>query len=104
MNKNNIDKAKKIFFNYSGSHFQMARENEYDIYKKYNISREQELIWIKEMLNNILQKIKMGDEITNLYSKYSQVTSLYNDLEGLKMMIEIAKDKKDISDSFIKLR
>jgi len=45
---NNLLKAKEIFIRYEGSHFYMSIDGEYENYKKYQVSKEQEKEWINE--------------------------------------------------------
>jgi hypothetical protein len=52
----NSQTAKEIFFQYSGSKFQMMRDGIYEDYIKYNISQQQEEDWLNQLLEgNIIQ-------------------------------------------------
>lgn len=55
-------KAKKLFLKYGGSSFHMSREGIIEEYKKYEIPKEIENSWLKEMFENYFALF----DITNL--------------------------------------
>ena len=61
MKQENIDRAKKIHFDYLGDKFQMMRDGLYDEYKTYNISDAQEKKWIESIFDDKLNSININD-------------------------------------------
>ncbi|MCL6592246.1 MAG: hypothetical protein K6U80_20155 [Firmicutes bacterium] len=96
--------AKKIFFEFGGSHFHMAREGVYDTYKKFNISKKQELIWINEYLNVLFSKINdktiIDDEVMDLM----RIIREYKQINHFEKLLDWAKTINPNADSFTKLR
>ncbi|MDR3093176.1 MAG: hypothetical protein LBU62_00850 [Bacteroidales bacterium] len=60
----NLSEAKKKFFYFYGSHFHMWHEGEIDKYQNYNISKEQEKEWLKEIFNNDFEKLDIHNNFT----------------------------------------
>lgn len=53
--------AKDIFIKYSGNQFQMKRDGKLEEYESFNISNENEFLWIKEYINKF--SIKLDSDI-----------------------------------------
>lgn len=107
MPNENIETARVIFLKYGGSHFHMAREGEYEHYKNFNISKEQEKLWIKEY--HIETIIEISDEsiaskFTFKLSKLSNSIISFKDMDSFQSMFDIIQKKIDSIDSFSKLR
>lgn len=73
----NYENAKELFLKYRGSHFNMDREGEYSIYKQYNISKKQELIWMDEWIKNLLKKINELGISNDYFSDFSIIPINY---------------------------
>lgn len=97
------DTAKEIFMKYGGIHFFMAREGEYELYKTFNISKEQEKIWIKEFQKRLLCQIKNEDVASDLLLTLCDSIIEYKDIECLTDLLAIIKTKKDNVDSFTEM-
>ena len=80
--KNDLALAKEMFFYYGCSHFFMAHEGDYEKYKKFNISKEQEIQWVSEFQNNLLKAINEGKEDNE--SVEMKVSSLCSTLRTFK--------------------
>lgn len=96
--------ARKIFLNYGGNHYYMEREGEYDYYKSFNISKEQEHLWIKEYQLELLEKIEVEKDIGSLFASLGGTIRHYNDMNCLNLMLEVAERKAKEVDSFTALR
>lgn len=104
---NTVDIAKEIFMKYGGSHFFMAREGEYELYKSFNISNEQESLWIKEYQKKLLCQLQDEDvasDISHLLVDLCQSIIEYKDIECLTELLAVIKSKKDSVDSFTQIR
>lgn len=104
---NTIDIAKEIFMKYGGSHFFMAREGKYELYKSFNISNEQESLWIKEYQKKLLCQLQDEDvasDIRHLLVDLCQSIIEYKDIECLTELLAVIKSKKDSVDSFTQIR
>jgi hypothetical protein len=102
--KVNIEKAKKLFMEYGGSHFGMGRECVYDEYLRYNVSKSQELLWIKEYQTNLLEELNKDPNETSIVSRYSGSVSDYKNYEALEPLITFTKENMTKLCSFSKLR
>ncbi|MFW6312074.1 MAG: hypothetical protein ACOC1K_07560 [Nanoarchaeota archaeon] len=100
--------AKKIFMTYGGNKYQMERDQKYEEYRSYNISKEKELTWIKEYQNRLLkdiQKINKNDELITLVINFIETIKTYKNVEILKIFIKRIKEKmnKQEVDSFTRM-
>ena len=57
----NLEKAKKMFFDYGCSHFYMMKEDVEKEYKKFGISIQQEDLWTQEYVAHHLDELSNGD-------------------------------------------
>lgn len=53
-------RAKEIFFNYSGSGFQMMRDGVLDEYKSYKVSKELEYVWLNELVDREFDRLNIN--------------------------------------------
>jgi len=97
-------KAEELFKKYSGSHYQMERDNVLDEYRKFNISMELEEKWKTELFENVASVFKKKllannhfDQMVNLVKKTKNTKLLHNFINLLKKVF-IALD------SFTKIR
>ena len=100
-------KAKEMFRYYKGSHFLMEREGEYTIYKGFNISREIEIEWLKEMQQEALDRFNHEVNIKEkalLFSEYGFIIGLSKDIQGYHFMRDYIRDNVENSDSESLLR
>jgi len=103
-----IQKAKEMFLKYNGNYFHMERDDVLYEYRGYSISKEQEKIWINEIINNYINKLRIsGDDMSrNLYINYfysiCDIIIRSNDVSNVILLYEEFK-KKSYYDSFSKL-
>ncbi|WP_110953615.1 hypothetical protein [Anaerosinus massiliensis] len=100
--KNNI--AKSIFMKYCGSHFHMEREGNYKYYKSFDVSEEQESLWIDECQNELLNEIKSEDVVSFNFIKLVGIISQYKRIDGLCALLEFVKMKNGKLDTFSQIR
>lgn len=96
--------AKEIFLKYSGSHFYMDREGEYEYYKSFNISDEQEQQWIKDYLQETLNIIKNEDIVSDNFINFATAITQFKDIYHFEQLINLVKSKNDHLDSFSRMR
>jgi hypothetical protein len=104
LSNENILLAKEIFMKYGGSHFHMEREGEYQYYKSFCITKEQEGLWIKEYLQEMLNSIENEDIVSPSFSRLSISISEYNDIFYFKKLVELVKCKRVNTDTFSQMR
>lgn len=95
-----INEAELIFNKYLGNHFQMAREGDYESYKVFNITKQQELIWIKNLINEYLQQPLSLNTSSNI------VDLLFKQVENLnyiKYLNSLSNDIIATDDTFMKI-
>ena len=97
------DRAKQMFMKYQCSHFLMARENEYDKYKEYNISKAQEKEWMSEFCEMRLSKISTHPTETDFALELCQVIDESEDYSLIRRLVELLKEQYKQLDSFSKL-
>lgn len=56
-----MDKVKKLFFDYLGSPILMHHDGVAKEYQSFKISKSQESIWFEELKQNLLHKLSRGD-------------------------------------------
>jgi hypothetical protein len=100
MGNENFLLAKEIFINYGGSTYDMAREGKYDYYKSFNISKEQELLWINEYQQEQLAIIENENVIGSAFMNFTFALRNFNDINYFGLLLEIVKKKKDKADTF----
>lgn len=99
-----IDIAKQIFLKFDGSHFHMEREGEYSYYKSFDISKEQEDLWIKQYQEDILSQIEKEDIVSPLFTKLVRIIAQHKDYDCLNSLLDLVKRKKNGLDSFTRVR
>ncbi len=99
--------AKELFLKYGGSYFHMEREGELYFYRKWNISKEQENVWIKEyQQENIKLLIEKQDATTvdSCFSTLCRTISEFKNTDSLKTLLEVVSQTYKQYDSFTKIR
>lgn len=81
-----IHKAKKIYFDYAGSGFQMSREGVLPEYKKYNVSKEQEAKWLEELLENFFSQLDIND--FNTAFPFWYIIETHNSIEYFQKFLD----------------
>jgi len=74
--ENNLEKAKKIYFQYGQSGFHMMREGILEEYKQYGISKKQEELWTNEFLEEKIQRFDINNQ--NDYTELIYIISTKN--------------------------
>ncbi|MGL5043195.1 MAG: hypothetical protein ACRC6X_08905 [Culicoidibacterales bacterium] len=54
--------GKEIYKYFAGSYYEMQRENMLVVYKKYEISKYQEIIWLRELQDEVLLTLKNNSD------------------------------------------
>jgi len=96
-----ILRAKKLFTSYDGSTFHMYREGQLEEYKQYNISKELEVDWFKELIAQYTQELSIKD--WNAVFRLDSIASNYQDESILKNVLSFASRNVMSSDSIVKL-
>lgn len=104
MNSKDLEFAKALFIKYNGSHFQMEREGDLKLYKTFNVSKDQELAWIRENQLEVLNIIKNEDVVSSKFSALTSSICQYKQISSYKLLLNIVDQKKKESDSFTLLR
>ncbi|MDF2629821.1 MAG: hypothetical protein K0R39_3652 [Symbiobacteriaceae bacterium] len=102
----NLLAAKELFVKYGGSHFQMAREEEYDRYRSFGVSKKQEMVWAEEQEKEYLTKLNRESdafEIERLISGLEFYLSNYYLRTVVLQMFETVSLKDSLLDSFSKV-
>lgn len=89
---------------YGGSHFFMDREGEYSEYKRFNITHDQEMAWIKEYRSELLAKLASDPTDSDAASEICGTVSNYKDYLSVQRVLDIASGRTAELDSFSKLR
>jgi hypothetical protein len=118
-----IAKAKKIFFDFGTSKFQMMRESVLEEYQSYGITDEQEKEWLMELLEKELNRFDINDNnsffplwfiietncnteylqklLTLIDNKFPTCTNQYYTLQLgqtiFKLLFECSKNKQALS-------
>jgi hypothetical protein len=104
MHDEKLNKAREIFLHYSGSYFQMEREGVLQDYRKYGISKQQELEWIKEYQQELVADIKKENVVGQSFVFLVHTICEYRDIEGMNIVVKLIERKKGTADSFTQLR
>ena len=78
-------RAKEIFFNSNGVYYFMAHDGFYEEYKEYNVDKETEEKWTKELIKSRLKEFKKTGE--NVY--LSPLVEYYNQYELLDELLAV---------------
>ncbi len=98
--EDNIDRAKKIFFDYGTSKFQIMRDGLISEYSSYNISVEQERIWTQELVQKEFNKLNINDPETLFPLWYIlQTNCLDNYIEKIIEFIRVNQTVANSTDS-----
>lgn len=100
MEENQEKLAKELFETYYGSHFFMSRNEVDSLYSSYQVSKEKELEWIKEMQNKSLETLKTKNGIEERYHSFCGSIRQYKSFDVFKQLISIAKEKVGKADTF----
>ncbi|WP_239616814.1 hypothetical protein [Cohnella mopanensis] len=96
-----IIKAKELFTSYDGNTLQMYREGRYEEYKQYNIPKEIEIEWFREMIDQYSRELSIRD--WKAVYRLSSIASNYQDDTILKCVLSFASRNVMSSDSIVKL-
>ena len=81
----NKRKAKQIFLHYNGQHYHMAHDKVWEEYKNYNIDKNTEDEWIKELINLRFMDFKKSSDIKYLIP----LVDYYNDYKLLDELLSL---------------
>jgi len=88
---------------YGGSHFFMDREGDYERYKSFCVSKEQERDWFSELQADLLAKLDADPADTESLSVYCRTVIQNKDTDALQLIVLKSKTIHDHIDSFTKL-
>lgn len=106
-NKPNIEEAKQIFDKYNGNYFYMGREKVFSKYKEYHISKQTEILWANELIEDylcIIKSEKKEQGVMHYLYWLSDIVMNFKNETGYRSMIEIIKEIIGEYDSFTQLR
>jgi hypothetical protein len=101
------DRAKELFWQYSGSHYFMAREDEYEKYKSFGISTIQETEWARELVKEHIVKLieaKAGEAIHRSIYQIFLVLGMYQLDQELGIVLDFIGEHINAIGRFDKLR
>ena len=81
----NKRKAKEIFFQNDGQYYFMAHDGFYEEYRSYNIDKNTEDKWTKELINLRLRNFKKSSDMIHLIS----IVDHYNKYELLDELLSV---------------
>lgn len=95
----NLLKAKELFLKYEGSHFYMSRDGEYENYKKYQVTKEQEKEWINEYQMELIQKLDKQD-LPKQIRTFCTTVRAFLEISNLQKMVSKLKSIEQALDSY----
>lgn len=95
-------RAKELFESHYGNKLQMYREGQLDEYKEYNITIEQETLWMKQLIQHYSAQlsIRNWDAVHHL----DIVASNYKDSEIVTNILMFSTRHLKSADSIVKLK
>ncbi len=100
-------KAKDLFLKYDGNTFFMRREGDYDTYKAFQVPRETEISWIRDLHTSFLDQLAMSPltapQASQLILRYLTTISYTKDCSTVSTLIQMVAPKVEY-DSFFKIR
>ena len=97
-----MDEAKKMFLKYEGSYYQMLRDEVYDQYKNYNVSKSIEKEWFEEMLTDLRKRIedeKNKKNLTDYFGRYLSIAVRTKNKDALQYAMTLLRVQKAFLDS-----
>ena len=91
-----LEQAKEFFIQMNGSSYEMAREypQRYDEYRQINVSKEIELEWREELLENHFERIRENEDEKQIWIIYSDMYRAFENLKtskALEKMLEVTQ-------------
>ena len=99
--------AKLLFTRYGGSHFHMARDTVYDCYRSFDVPKEMEDAWRREMKRSYLCRLREEcdeREIGMLFSRICDILEYDKDVNGMSSMIEYARNNQSWLDTLTNVK
>jgi hypothetical protein len=103
LDNNNLIVAKELFTKYDGSFFFMDREGEYDKYRQYGISKEQEILWTEEIQQHYLLNVKNEDVAGLSFLALAGSLERSQNYRNIRLFLEEISVKADKVDTFTQL-
>lgn len=91
------ERAKDLYFRYGSSKFQMMRDGFSQEYLSYNISEEQEMLWLDELIKLEIRKLDINDTGTLFPLWYILETN--DETDHFPILIDFIKMNENYSDS-----
>ncbi|QJD83213.1 hypothetical protein [Cohnella herbarum] len=96
-----LTRAKQLFTSFDGNTFQMYREGRYEEYQQYNVPKETETDWFKEMVDHCSRELSIRD--WQAVHRLASIASHYQDVSILRCVLSFATRNVMSSDSIVKL-
>jgi len=106
MSEEKLELAKEIFWRYNGLFFHMDREGEYEKYKSFDISKNQERAWREERRDELFEKLsieKNKSVLSSLFFRLEDITKDLGDQTGIEKMFLFAWNNCEQFDTFTTL-
>jgi hypothetical protein len=92
--------TKEMFIEYAGSHFQMQRDCVLGDYKAFNVSRDQELAWGQQLINEYLHHFEKALVVDSTFYNLVSVIESCGDINGLLSLLSLLERKQCFLDTF----
>lgn len=86
-----IDKAKQLFFENNGIKHWMWYDGYIDEYNSFHVTKDQEMIWYKELQEKKIEELKNGIDPNMVMRQMEAIASEINVDTYLKIAIDLAK-------------
>jgi len=106
MPEEKLELAKEIFWRYNGLFFHMDREGEYEKYKAFNISKNQERAWREERRDELFEKLSIEKNkrvLSSLFRGIADIVKVLEDKVGLQKMLLFLNENNEQFDTFVVL-
>ena len=94
-------RAKELFTFYRGSTFQMYREGAHDEYKTFAVSKETEMKWVQEMIDQFSGELSIRD--AKALNSLESIARDFKEVSVLKNVVSFASRHIKSGDSIVKL-
>jgi len=102
----NYEEAKRMYLFYNGSHFFMERNGDIEKYKSFEVPKEMEKLWDKDIKYAAIEKIKNEKNVNILRMLCAGLIDLSankKDIEGLIFVKDLLIEKQSIFDTFTQI-
>jgi hypothetical protein len=97
-----FNKAKEIYFDYLGNEFFMWKDGVLEEYKSYDVSKDQEILWRNELIENLYSVLNVKHESS--LGSLILIINYFGDYNLLKDVLNFISNNYKEADSFLKLK